>query len=265
MNKEQKELLGDYAIGVIPEGLQYCLDNLIDKNQYPGVDYSIKNLGQAGTFWKAIKPHAFVKIGDDNKITIQQPSLGAENGCLIFLMFAVESVDVTFKDGKKKNVVFQKSNFHDVLYAPVDFMYSNPIIEAVFHFYMNMTDDLKCSLETTYVEAPVVDVKKECLKKADIKVSTGESLINVYFQEASNDYGFTKVELYIGDQNHFNLISKKRVEEGNYYCSFNNLAFGTYGIKVIQFDNKENVIVESEIISVKLNPPDYSGKPTIII
>ena len=118
---------------------------------------------------------------------------------------------------------------------------------------MNMADDLTWEIETILVEKPVVDVKEVMLKKANIKVSTGESLINVYFQEASDDYGFTKVELYIGDQANFNLISKKKVEDGNYYCSFDNLAFGSY------------VIFESEIIKVHLVRPDYSGKPNIVI
>jgi hypothetical protein len=268
MNNEQRELLGSYGVAVLPENLSYCFDNLLDKGPYERekIKIDIGNLSGMGKFWKFIKGGTYAKIDEEkDKFTINQPSLDVTKGCLVFLFFGVDSIDVTFKDGTKKSVKFVTSIFMNVQVAPIDFTYDNPIVNAVVHFYMNMADDLTWEIETILVEKPVVDVKEVMLKKANIKVSTGESLINVYFQEASDDYGFTKVELYIGDQANFNLISKKKVEDGNYYCSFDNLAFGSYGVKVIQFDAKSNVIFESEIIKVHLVRPDYSGKPNIVI
>jgi hypothetical protein len=219
MNKEQKTLLGTSFVSVLPENLEYCLENLLDKGPYREIKVGLDNIAGMGKFWAFVKGVAYAKIDEDeDKVIINQPSLDVTKGCLIFLLYGVDSVDIVFKDGTKKSVTCITSVIYgEIQVAPIDFSYNNPIVTAVIHFYMNMADDLVWKIETIQIEKPIIDIKQERLKKANINVSTGDSLINVYFQEASEDYSFSTVELYIGDQSNFNLISWKKIKDGNYY------------------------------------------------
>jgi len=263
MIKEQIELLGKGAIAVLPNNLQYCFDNLLDKQPYRNVQININNIEKMGKFWKFITGTFYIKIDEqNNKIILNQPSLENNKACMVFLFYGVDSVDAIFKNGTKKNIIFIKSVFQNILVAPVDFDYDNPIRSIVLHFFMNIADDLEINIDTLLVSKPIIDENEENLKKAEIRVATGESLINVYFKECSTNYKYTKVELYILNLKDFNIISKRKVEE-DYFCSFDNLAFGNYGIKVIQFDNNDKILAESKIIKTNIERPNYSGKPII--
>ena len=103
--------------------------------------------------------------------------------------------------------------------------------------------------------------KEELLKIANIKVSTGADLVNIYFQPCCDDYVHTEITLYKDNM----MLAKYKVDEETFFKSINGLAYGKYEFILKQFDKDNNIILETDKISFSLVKPDYSGKPTIII
>lgn len=110
--------------------------------------------------------------------------------------------------------------------------------------------------------------RQALLEKSQIKIATGNDLVNIYFNPADDNYATAKIELYTAtgsfEQHHGSvihqgwkprllggtverLIAKYNVEEGMFFKAITGLAHGVYGIKLIQYDANNKVIVESEI------------------
>lgn len=103
--------------------------------------------------------------------------------------------------------------------------------------------------------------KENLVKMANIKVSTGVDLVNIYFQPCCDNYARTEIALYKENM----LLAKYKVDEETFFKSIGGLAYGKYEFVLKQFDDKENIILETDKISFSLTRPNYSGKPTIYI
>lgn len=87
--------------------------------------------------------------------------------------------------------------------------------------------------------------KAELLKVANIKVSTGADLVNIYFQPCCDSYARTEITLYKDNM----MLAKYKVGEDVFFKSINGLAYGKYEFILKQFDDKGNIILESDKIS----------------
>lgn len=104
--------------------------------------------------------------------------------------------------------------------------------------------------------------KDDLLAAASIKCSTGNDLVNIYFQPCCSDYLRTEITLYRDGQ----LLAKYKVEEESFFKSINGLAYGEYTFVLKQYGNTNNIVLESPSISFKISPPQskiVSGKPTV--
>ena len=61
------------------------------------------------------------------------------------------------------------------------------------------------------------------------------------------------------------MLAKYKVEEEMFFHSINGLAYGRYEFILKQFDNKGNILLETDKISFSLSRPDYGGTPTVFI
>ena len=86
------------------------------------------------------------------------------------------------------------------------------------------------------------------MKKANIKVSTGADLVNIYFQPCSDDYLRTEIVLYKDGL----MLAKYKVDEETFFKSISGLAYGKYEFILKQFDDKGNIILETDKISFSL-------------
>ena len=100
------------------------------------------------------------------------------------------------------------------------------------------------------------EYKDNLLKTADIKVSTGADLVNIYFQPCCDKYEYTEIQLYIPKEfvtvggpygpvqkpSTWSMIKKSKVDPEEFYKSINGLAYGKYSFILKQYD-KENVII----------------------
>ena len=112
-----------------------------------------------------------------------------------------------------------------------------------------------------YNEKLAMEHKAELLKVANIKVSTGADLVNIYFQPCCDSYARTEITLYKDNM----MLAKYKVGEDVFFKSINGLAYGKYEFILKQFDDKGNNLLETDKISFSLSKPNYGGKPTIII
>lgn len=103
--------------------------------------------------------------------------------------------------------------------------------------------------------------KDNLFKMANIKVSTGVDLVNIYFQPCCDEYKYTEIALYKENM----LLAKYKVDEETFFKSIGGLAFGTYEFILKQFDKKNNIILETDKISFSISAPNYSGRRKITI
>lgn len=115
-----------------------------------------------------------------------------------------------------------------------------------------------------YDEKLKIQQQKELTEKAKVVVKTGDCLINVNFQPVSENYSYSKVELYSYDEKTKNqLMAKYKTAEDVYFYSISGIAYGKYTIVLIQYDKENNEIYRSDYIPVSLKEPNYSGKNVV--
>ncbi|MPN00712.1 hypothetical protein SDC9_147908 [bioreactor metagenome] len=108
----------------------------------------------------------------------------------------------------------------------------------------------------------------ETLKKiVNLKVTTGDSLINVVFQPLSNEYDNSKVELYSLTNNEKQLMGKFSVPDGLFFSAIKDLAYGKYAVKLIQYKKDGKTLYESDFVEVSLKRPNPSsdGRGYVVI
>jgi hypothetical protein len=162
---------------------------------------------------------------------------------------------------------FEKHSYFDniMIVIPVDF--DNPAKELKLHFIDNFADTLSIKLKFVVADKGLYDAKmhdaliKERTKTANIKVSTGADLVNIYFQPCCDSYARTEIALYKDNM----MLAKYKVDEETFFKSISGLAYGKYEFILKQFDDKGNIILETDKINFSINAPNYAGRRVINI
>ena len=148
---------------------------------------------------------------------------------------------------------------------PVDF---NTKLEKIkLTFINNIADDYIIKLNFLEADKEKYYAQKEqerkdgLLSNANIKVSTGIDLVNIYFQPCCEEYHRTEIILYRDNM----MLAKYKVNEEMFFHSISGLAFGKYEFILKQYDDKGNIILETDKRSFSLSVPNYSGRHTITI
>lgn len=160
----------------------------------------------------------------------------------------------------------------------IELDYDNRIEKIKIHFSNGVVDPVEIPI--VYVEADMkkydekvmAEHKKALEEKANVKVTTGDSIINVTFQPVNDSFSYSKVELYTitgtkvinnKTQNEYQLMAKYKTPEDVYFHSITGLAYGKYAIILVQYDNSNKEIYKSDYTLVTLDRPNYSGKPVV--
>lgn len=141
--------------------------------------------------------------------------------------------------------------------------------EVKIHFKYDVADPIIIPIE--YIEADkekydakvAEEHKKELKAKANVRVNTGDSIITVTFKSVSEQYAFSEVELHTITKispNEYQFMAKYKINEGVYFHSMPQLAYGSYAVVLIQYDKEGKELYRSDYISVFLEKP--SSKPT---
>lgn len=152
----------------------------------------------------------------------------------------------------------------------VDF---NDRIDAIrLKFIKNIADDVEIGItyqeadKQAYLERQEILRKENILKRAAVKHSTGDSLINIYFQPCADEYDHTEISLFVPDKTEtkrvgsphgpvnqenvlsWSLIMKTTVENGTFFKSVTGLAYGRYAYIVKQFSKENRLLVDTGYI-----------------
>ena len=144
----------------------------------------------------------------------------------------------------------------------------NDRIEKIkFEFKNQLADDYIISVcyqeadKEKYYAKKEQERKDNLLKTANIKVSTGADLVNIYFQPCCDSYARTEITLYKDNM----MLAKYKVDEETFFKSIGGLAFGKYEFILKQLDKDNNIILETQKIAFSISAPNYGGKPTVWI
>lgn len=193
-----------------------------------------------------------ITISQDEDITITKYVLNISH----------KSIDTVFAlvNGKEERLVESidpvysspKGGEQKIFSIELDFEKRIESLKIVF--IDNLADDL--IIPIIYVEADKEKyyAKKEkerkdsLLKTANIKVSTGNDLVNIYFQPCSENYSRTEIILY----RYGMMLAKYKVDEEFFFKSITGLAYGEYEFVLKQLDTKNEIILETEKIPFKI-------------
>ena len=103
--------------------------------------------------------------------------------------------------------------------------------------------------------------KDSLLKAAKISHSTGNDLVNIYFQPCCDEYERTEITLYKDGQ----MLAKYKVDDDVFFKAITGLAYGTYEYVVKQFGANNKLLLETNKIKFTLSRPNYGGKPVVVI
>lgn len=217
---------------------------------------------ESNKYWKRV-----VFDEENDTITIAQdenPNI-VDYILIVFGEKFIKSIE-TYKNSKWENVEEGKFKTRWPAFR-LNINFDDRIEKVKVSFRDNLADDYV--INVIYQEADkdkynaklARERKEELLKIANIKVSTGADLVNIYFQPCCDDYVHTEITLYKDNM----MLAKYKVDEETFFKSINGLAYGKYEFILKQFDKDNNVILETDKISFSLVKPNYGGKPTIII
>lgn len=225
-----------------------------------------------------------VLVGDKIVLT-QNDDISISDYVLDIVNESIESV-FAIKDSERKEFskkvddtstsTFFRDEPKEKFFIAIDFENKFDGIEIVFK--NNLADNLFLPIEYVLADKEKYYAKKEqerkdnLLKTASIKVSTGADLVNIYFQPCASTYSKAVVELYTAtgkfEQQHIPshcitfinetapakllggtinmMIGRFEVEQGMFFKSVAGLAHGVYAIKLIQFDENNNELLNSD-------------------
>lgn len=163
----------------------------------------------------------------------------------------------------KNNAWKEVKGVENVYKIQVDF--DDRIEKIKLSFMNNLADDYIIDIKYQEADKEKYYAKKEqeykdnLLKTADIKVSTGADLVNIYFQPCCDKYEYTEIQLYIPKEfvtargpygriqkpSTWSMIKKSKVDPEEFYKSINGLANGKYSFILKQYDKDNAIILET--------------------
>ena len=217
---------------------------------------------ESSKYWKSV-------IFDENNDTMtisqdENPNI-VDYTLIIFDESFIKVIEV-YKRSKWEKI--EKSTFKTYRSAfRLNINFDDRIEKIKVSFRDNLADDYIIDVKyqeadkEKYNEKLAMEHKAELLKAANIKVSTGADLVNIYFQPCCDSYARTEITLYKDNM----MLAKYKVDEETFFKSISGLAYGKYEFILKQFDDKGNIILETDKISFSLSRPNYGGDPYVVI
>ena len=260
MDKYQKYILEKYGIGL----------NFIFHRCNPIVENKLVNEGivQYGEF----------DIESDSLTIKQDEDINLVEYALVFVnrIDMISNISI-YKNNEWIDVDLTMENNLPTYKIIVNF---NDRIEKIkFAFKNQLADDYSLSVcyqeadKEKYYAKKEQERKDNLLKTADIKVSTGVDLVNIYFQPCCDKYDYTEIQLYIPKDfvtvggpygpvqkpSTWSMIKKCKVDPEEFYKSINGLANGKYSFILKQYDKDNTIILETGYIEFTISKPKIHG------
>lgn len=221
--------------------------------------------GKAGEY-KKLKNNEIV-LTQDKDITIKDYVLYIFNKYVISVTAIKGSKEIKLINGKDLDSPIFKYKREYIYYMSINF--DDQIDGIKFVFRDNFADDLIIPVKYVMADKDLYYAEQEQKRKdnllanANIKVATGDDLVNVYFQPCNEDYAYSEVKLFIPKEEKtrgyssegavidvlsWSMIKKCKINPEDFYLSIGGLAKGRYSIVLTQYDKNNNIIIQTENI-----------------
>ncbi len=125
------------------------------------------------------------------------------------------------------------------------------ISKIKLHFVHDFADPLEIFIEyvdadkEAYYKKAAEEKRLELIKQMNIAHSCGQDLVTIRFKNCCDEAACTKIALYDGSKQFMGTFT---VEQGMFYKSITNLAYGKFYYIIEQFDTDGNVLVTTDYI-----------------
>lgn len=195
-------------------------------------------------------------IYEDEKIILKQdPDITINDYTLYISNISVEAVFAIKGTSKIPFTAQADPTYRETqarFYLPINF--DDKIDSVLIEFKNDLADALTIPVvyeeadKQAYYAKKEQERKDELLKVAAVKCSTGADLVNIYFQPCNDSYARTEIILYRDEQ----MLAKYKVDEECFFKAITGLAYGTYKFILKQYDKDNNIILESNPTSFKI-------------
>ncbi len=234
--------------------------------------YQKKILEDIGITLLSKKGDGKINITDKTLTLIQNENYNIFNYVLQLHTNAIETIKTDKKSYQVKKDTFEIDIDFNEQISFMELYSKNNIVEPI-----KLKVKYKNADKETYDEKITQDKRNELLKKLGLLITKGNNLINIYWNLISEKVSKTKVILYLNYNNEKRYMSEKYFENDTCYHSINNLAYGSYSIKVIQYAETKELLetdyidfsVEEKTIKIKSEQPlsvnCNGGRHTVVI
>lgn len=150
----------------------------------------------------------------------------------------------------------------------IEFDFDNPIITKIkIHFVNDLADPFEIPVEYVeadkekYYQGKEKERTNELIKQMRVTHACGNDLVTIKFNHCSESVASTEISLF---DDMLQLMGIFKVEEGMFYKSITNLAYGKYHFVVKQYDKDNNLIISTDYIPFRISKPDYSREHVVI-
>ena len=98
--------------------------------------------------------------------------------------------------------------------------YSNPFDYIMFHFFHDLAEPYKLKAEFIKYVEPKVDETLIYARKMNLHHSTGQDLVNIYFDKARDDIDTIEIELFLMMNGKERLICNEKGDRGKIFSYF---------------------------------------------
>lgn len=171
-----------------------------------------------------------------------------------------------YKNGDKFSALNKSGENLTAFGINIDF--NDKISEITVEFKNDMAEPLTFSLnfldadKDAYYAKIEEQNKKDKLTNLNVSHSCGNDLVTIKFQNCCKEVLFTQISLFDDKKQPMGIF---KVEEGMFFKSITNLAYGKYFYKVAQYDKENKIIVSTDFIEFKIFPISYgNGKMQVV-
>lgn len=164
------------------------------------------------------------------------------------------------KDNNKIAALIKSDEGLTAFGIKIDF--DDKIDTIIVEFKNDMAEPLTFSLEfvdadkEAYYDKIKQQENQDKLSKLNVSHSCGNDLVTIKFANASEYVSFTQILLFDDKKQPMGVF---KVDEGMFFKSITNLAYGKYFYKVEQYDKENKMIVSTDYIEFHILPLYYGG------
>lgn len=208
------------------------------------------NLINRGTFSLLATQGNGTAVIEGNTLTLTQN----ENYEIIQYILRLENDMVaSVKVGNK--LIEQKNGYVEAI---IDFAKQVGTLEIVFK--NDFAEPCKLTLKYVMADKGRFDEKRHQEQQSQYKEAmhfmcrTGLDLVNIYWQNASENVDVTVIEFFAVDGEINMLIEKQVLSKDHFFYAIKNLAYGQYRVVITQKDSERKTIIEDNA-SIRIEDP----------